>query len=92
MIHDQKTLLREARQQKDALVRLSRWMQGAMLLSSCAAVLAWWGLTGAGLRFACGVTGVVLAIASAMCAALIGLGIRNGKRNVNHILRAAEAE
>lgn len=31
----------------------------AMLLSSCAAVLAWWGIAGSGLRFAGGVCGVV---------------------------------
>ena len=38
------TLLREAEQQKDARGRLSGWLRNAMLLSSCAAVLAWWGL------------------------------------------------
>ena len=85
-----KTLLREAEQQKDALGRLSIWLRNAMLLSSCAAVLAWWGLGGAGLRLACGVAGVVLALASETCAALIGLGIRNGRRNVAHILKAVE--
>lgn len=86
------TLLREAQQQKDALERLSHWMRNAMLLSSCSAVLAWWGLTGFGLRFACGVTGTALAIVGAVCAAIIGLGIRNGRRNVRRILCAAERE
>lgn len=89
---NQTALLREAKQQKDALARLSRWMRNAMLLSSCAAVLAWWGLSGAGLRFACGVTGTALAIAGAGCAALIGLGIRNGSRNVSRLLQAAQAD
>lgn len=92
MICNQKALLREAQQQKDALERLARWMRNAMLLSSCAAVLAWWGLTGSGLRLACGVTGVALALTGAICAAVIGLGIRNGRRNVRRILRAAGAE
>lgn len=85
-----KTLLREAEQQKDALRRLSGWLRNAMLLSSCAAVLAWWGLRGTGLRLACGVTGIVLAAVSVACAVLIGLGIRNGRRNVAHILKAVE--
>lgn len=61
-----------------------------MLVSSCAAVLAWWGLSGAGLRLILGVVGVVLAIVGAGCAALIGLGIRNGRRNVERILQAIE--
>lgn len=84
------TLLREAAQQKDALRHLSGWLRNAMLLSSCAAVLAWWGLSGAGLRLACGVAGIVLAAVSVACAAILGLGIRNGRRNVAHILKAVE--
>lgn len=85
-----KTLLLEAQQQKDALKRLQGWLRNATLLSSCAAVLAWWGLSGGGLRLACGVAGIVLAAVSVACAALIGLGIRNGRRNVDHILKAVE--
>lgn len=85
-----KTLLLEAQQQKDALKRLQGWFRNAMLLSSCAAVLAWWGLSGGGLRLACGVAGIVLAAVSVACAALIGLGIHNGRRNVDHILKAVE--
>jgi len=87
---NRKALLQEAMQQKQALKQLSHWMRNAMLLSSCAVVIAWWGLSGAGLRFVCGIAGVILAIASAGCAAVIGLGIRNGRRNVEHILTAAE--
>lgn len=84
-----KQLLHEAEHQKGALDKLKRWMQYAMLFSSCAMVLTWWGLTGAGIRFACGIAGVILVILGILCAALIGLGIRNGRRNVEHILRAA---
>lgn len=83
-------LLKEAAQQKHALEQLACWMRNAMILSSCAVALAWWGLTGTGIRFGLGIFGIVLAIAGAGCAALIGLGIRNGRRNVAHILQAAE--
>ena len=48
-------LLHEAKQQQQALRQLSLWKRIAMLLSSCAAVLAWWGIAGSGLRFAGGV-------------------------------------
>ena len=74
-------LLHEAKQQQQAL---------RQLISSCAAVLAWWGIAGSGLRFAGGVCGVVIALACAVCAAVIGRGIRNGNRNVANILSAAE--
>ena len=50
-------LLHEAKQQQQALRQLSLWKRIAMLLSSCAAVLAWWGIAGSGLRFAGGVCG-----------------------------------
>ena len=56
-------LLHEAKQQQQALRQLSLWKRIAMLLSSCAAVLAWWGIAGSGLRFAGGVCGVVIALA-----------------------------
>ena len=39
-------LLHEAKQQQQALRQLSLWKRIAMLLSSCAAVLAWWGIAG----------------------------------------------
>ena len=61
-----------------------------MRLSSCAAVRAWLGIAGSGLRFAGGVCGVIIALVCAVCAAVIGLGIRNGNRNVANILSAAE--
>ncbi len=83
-------LLHEAKQQQQALRQLSLWKRIAMLISSCAAVLAWWGIAGSGLRFAGGVCGVVIALACAVCAAVIGRGIRNGNRNVANILSAAE--
>ena len=83
-------LLHEAKQQQAALRQLSLWKRIAMLISSCAAVLAWWGIAGSGLRFAGGVCGVVISLACAVCAAVIGRGIRNGNRNVANILSAAE--
>lgn len=58
-------LLHEAKQQQQALRQLSLWKRIAMLLSSCAAVLAWWGIAGSGLRFAGGVCGVVIALVCA---------------------------
>ena len=75
-------LLHEAKQQQQALRQLSHWKRIAMLLSSCAAVLAWWGIAGSGLRFAGGVCGVVIALVCAVCAAVIGRGIRNGNRKL----------
>ena len=84
-------LLEEARQQKEALAQLGGWRRNAMLASSCGAALAWWGLTGGGARFAFGIAGALLTLAGILCAAVIGLGIRNGHRNIERLLQAAES-
>lgn len=87
---NKKQLIREAEQQKNALKQLSRWVTYAMLFSSCMMVLTWWGFTGTGIRFILGGVGTFLMIAGIICAAIIGLGIRNGRRNVERILQAIE--
>ena len=43
------------------------------------------------LASSCGAAGVLLTLAGILCAALIGLGIRNGRRNVERLLKAAES-
>lgn len=85
-----KMLLREAAQQKGALNRLQDWLWNAMCLSSYATVRAWWRLEGVGLRLVCGVAGIVLATVSAVCTAMVGFGICNGRRNVTYILKVVE--
>ena len=48
-------LLHEAKQQQQALRQLSLWKRIAMLLSSCAAVLAWWGIAGSSACHMCSI-------------------------------------
>ncbi len=84
-------LLEEAQLQKNALKRLGGWQRNAMLASTCGAALAWWGLSGNGVQLVCGAAGVLAALLGILCAAILGLGIRNGNRNVERLLRAAEA-
>lgn len=85
-------LLEEARQQQAALERLGGWQRNAMLASSCGAALAWWGLSGGGSRMLFGIAGVLLALTGILCAAVVGLGIRNGRRNVEQLLQAAQSK
>lgn len=86
------TLLEEARLQKNALERLGTWQRNAMLASSCGVALAWWGLTGSGMQFLFGIVGTLLTLLGILCAAILGLGIRNGNHNVEKLLQAAEAK
>ena len=89
---NQTQLIKEAAQQQEALQRLRKWLRNVMLVSSCAAVLAWWGLRGEEVRFAFGIGGLVFVGLSVLCAVVLGLGIRNGQRNIEHILQAAEKQ
>lgn len=83
-------LLEEARLQQGALKQLRAWQRNAMIASSCGVVLAWWGLTGGGTRLILGIAGMLMMILGILCAAVIGLGIRNGRRNVEQLLHAAK--
>ena len=85
-------MIEEARQQEAALRRLRGWMRNMMVLSSCMALVAGWGLQGAGIRFAGGVIGTLCGVLCIACAAILGYGIRNGRRNVEHILQATEQQ
>lgn len=85
-------LVKEAEQQRNALKELALWMKIAMVVSACGMVLAWWGFTGTGMQIAFGVVGAILSVLGIVCAAIIGLGVRNGNRNVKNILRAAGIE
>ncbi len=85
-------LLEEARLQQGALKQLRAWQRNAMVASSCGVVLAWWGLTGGRTRLVLGIAGMLIMILGILCAAVIGLGIRNGRRNVEQLLRAAQAK
>ena len=84
-------LLEEARLQKNALKRLGSWQRNAMLASTCGVALAWWGLGGSGAQFVCGIAGALMTLLGILCAAILGLGIRNGNCNVEKILQAAES-
>ena len=83
-------LLAEAKLQQEALQQLGQWMVLAMAISTCGFALAWWGFALSPLPVVIGPVGVVLTAVAVFCAAILGLGIRNGRRNVEHILKAAE--
>ena len=83
-------LLHEAKQQQQALRQLSLWSESLCCSPPARRCWPWWGIAGSGLRFAGRRMRRIIALVCAVCAAVIGLGIRNGNRNVANILSAAE--
>lgn len=83
---EKKQMIYEAEKQSKLLKNLSKWSRNAMGLSSIGIVIAYYGLSNHGIKFAFGVLGVVLTVVCAAACIIINLAIRNGRRNVNSIL------
>ncbi|AAK79429.1 hypothetical protein BJV85_002534 [Clostridium acetobutylicum] len=83
---EKKQMFYEAKQQSRLLKNLSKWSRNVMGLSSIGVVIAYYGLSHSGIKFAFGVFGILFTVICASACFLINLAIRNGRRNVNHIL------
>lgn len=81
-------LIQEAKLQTEALMRLAVWMRAALSLMALGVLMGVWG-------FAVewnpveGVCGILVAAVAGSAAFLIHTGRKNGKRNVEKILKAA---
>lgn len=85
-------LLNEAKMQSKALKMISRWRAGAMLIASVGILLAYIGFTASPPNLFCGIAGIVITLAGALCAVTLNVGIHNGRENVEKILNAAAAK
>lgn len=86
---DKNMLILEAKQQTEALLRLGIWRRAALSLMSLGVLLSFWSFV---IQFHIlrGVLGILLTLTAGAAAALISIGKRNGQKNVEHILQAAE--
>lgn len=78
-------LLKEAQDQTRALMRLQAYKRLAYSLVAIGVILVWWGLVGGSSR-AAGVAGVVLVAIGAPSSAVLYVGIKHGKQNVENML------
>lgn len=84
-------LIEEARRQSEALKRLSAWRAWAFAFSAVGIFLAYLGFSRTG-NIVLGLFGTLIMILGIAAAGVINQGIRNGSRNVNRILDAAQKE
>lgn len=87
---NKRVLLDEAEKQTKEIRKLKKWLRNSIGLSTITLVIAYFGISGSGFRFICGVLGVILTIFFICSAFIINLGIRNAGRNVEKILGTAE--
>ena len=85
-----KELTVEASLQAKEIKKLEKWLRMFLAVSSIFLVTAYWGIQGNGLRFAAGVTGIILTAACFLLAAVINLGIKKGRENIRRMLNLAE--
>ena len=85
-----KELTVEASLQAKEIKKLEKWLRMFLSVSSIFLVTAYWGIQGKGLRFAAGVTGIILTAVCFLLAAVINLGIKKGRENIRRMLNLAE--
>jgi hypothetical protein len=83
-------LMQEAKRQSQALKMISRWRTIGFVAAAVGAVLLYSGLTGAGRSIPLIAFGTVVVAVGMAAAILCDMGIRNGRRNVEKILDAAQ--
>lgn len=87
-----KQQLKEIEYQVKMLNNLKKWMRNLILLSSVGVVLAYWALRlqQGRLFHVIGIASIVLIVVCVILCAVIGLGYKKGKRNVDKILRIVD--
>ncbi|MBR2812237.1 MAG: hypothetical protein IKD69_12745 [Solobacterium sp.] len=87
-----KALIEEAQMQSKALQRIGQWRTIALFLAAVGVVFAWLGFSRTDIHWIVGVFGILMTVISFLLALVFNIGIRNGNRNVQKILDAAEKE
>ncbi|MCI9536455.1 MAG: hypothetical protein HFG53_16935 [Lachnospiraceae bacterium] len=85
-------LSREAALQMKALGQIERWKKTALALSAVGVAFLYAGIGGQKENIFFSILGISLLFAGVGSAAVLNLGLRNGKRNVEKILNQLEAD
>jgi hypothetical protein len=83
-------LLEEARRQSEALKSISKWRSTAFIIAAVGAALIYGGVMRESMRTPLIAVGAVITALGLAAAVLCDMGIRNGRKNVEKILDAAE--
>lgn len=87
-----KLLTKEADAQIKAIRMIGHWKNMALGLSAIGAAVSYLGFVNQTQPLLMKITGIILLILGFLGAAVLNLGIKNGKNNVNKILQVIESE
>lgn len=83
-------LLAETRMQIKALKKINEWKRLAIIISTIGVAIAYAGIAGAPSHLFLGVLGIILTLAGAVSAVITGLGLKNGRKNVEKMIHVIE--
>lgn len=83
---EKENLVKEARMQLKALKKINLWKKLAIAVSAIGVAVAYGGLSGATPHLFPGISGIFLMVIGILAAAVLNLGLRNGRRNVEKII------
>ncbi|MBQ6636515.1 MAG: hypothetical protein IJH81_09185 [Lachnospiraceae bacterium] len=83
-------LIEEARKQSEALRSISRWRSISFIFAAVGAALIYGGVVRTAMRTPLIAAGAVITAFGLAAAVVCDMGIRNGRKNVEKILDAAE--
>lgn len=87
---EKENLVTEARMQLTALRRINVWKKLAFVVSAIGVALAYCGLSGTPSHLFLSILGIFLSIMGFAAAAVLGLGLKNGRRNVEKMICMAD--
>ena len=81
-----KAIKKEAEMQIKALKQIKSWIKIAIFISALGVAAAYAGFSGETNNFLLGIPGIFLMSLGILLAAVMNLGVKNGKRNVERML------
>lgn len=85
---EKETLAIEAKMQMTALKKINVWKKIAMIISAIGVAVAYAGMSGTPSHLFLGILGIFLIIMGFVAAAVLNLGLKNGRRNVEKMILA----
>lgn len=87
---EKETLAMEAKMQMTALKKINVWKKIAMIISAIGVAVAYAGMSGTPSHLFLGILGIFLIIVGFVAAAVLNLGLKNGRRNVEKMILALD--
>lgn len=83
---EKESLVKEAGMQLKALKKINVWKKLAIAVSTLGVAAAYAGLAGTSTSLFLGIPGIFLTVIGILAAAVLNLGLKNGRRNVEKII------